>query len=331
MEKVTLNHEQFLHFTGWSEKHATKKTQAERIAKLESMGMEQILLEGRGKKATYSFMVPSGFWRMLIIQNMSYSAVGADYIDYLINGQDVLNTDHGILVKFSVEIHDELAQKHGLEVESVKKTCQRIKSYLNGHDYIGTDMDSTKTHRVRVGDTWITDTKAIDYDQKARDIWKSYFESRLRAYQEIDPTATKLPLDEFREEISQKYRFEMKEELGVDYYRVAKKHKVTDRLTNDINYVRWAFMQSMNLSVVLEELNRRQAIYREEKEARNTPAPTPKPSLLTAKEREALQKKTEAIQFFQEHPAPKLSEEEALQKKQYIHNALAELFGWEKN
>ncbi|MCD4646905.1 hypothetical protein AR454_07745 [Bacillus mycoides] len=272
MDIVTLTHEQYLNFTGWSENHALKQTVQNRIDKLKKMGMQEITYLGRGKKTIYTFTIPSGFWRMLLIPTMSYTIVGADYINHLIEGKDIINKKKGILVRFSSEIIQELAEIHGVGAATVKTICGRIRKHLKACSYIRLDMpESIKSHRVKRtrGDDWITGDDAFQYDQQARIRWTSFFRSKLAQYQQIEPTATKIPMYIFGAEAKRIYQADMARWLGVEYYRVAKPAYVTDNMTNDINYARQTFLVTHNLSQVKEELSSRQKQYQIEKQSRD--------------------------------------------------------------
>jgi hypothetical protein len=265
MDKVTLNHQQFCSFTGWSEKHALKQVAADRVKKLEKMGMQSVTMDGKGKKATFTFMIPSGFWRMSLIPSMSYSEWGADYLNSLIESRDIQNTDAGVLVRFSSEIYQELCEKHDAEYKAVEATCGRIRTYLAEHGYIkqGDSMDS-KSHRVRdkkTGD-WVTGKRALVYDQQARDLWRNFFQSKLSQYQLIKPDATTVPFKLIASELSVMYRFTMARWMDVGFYRVAKRTLPTDNMTADINYMRLIFLDTLDMDMVREEIARRQAHYK---------------------------------------------------------------------
>ena len=66
MDIVTLTHEQYLNFTGWSENHALKQTVQNRIDKLKKMGMQEITYLGRGKK------LPIRLLFLLVLENVAY-------------------------------------------------------------------------------------------------------------------------------------------------------------------------------------------------------------------------------------------------------------------
>ncbi|MFZ3591507.1 hypothetical protein ACOI1C_20335 [Bacillus sp. DJP31] len=308
MDTVTLDYKQYLAFTSWSEANYKNKTQTDKVTKLTNMGVQVVATLGRGKKAEYIITIPAGFWRMLLIKSMSYTEVGADYIDFLIEGRDVLNTEEGPIVRFDSEIYPELAAKHNVEVESVKTTCIRVRNFLKEHGYIRTaTVDGMKTHRVKksfLTKEWVTGTEALQFDQAARNHWIRYYREKLSLYKDIDPTATMLPMNVFGVEIRQIYSFGMKDKLDVYYYRVAKKTVVTDNMTADINYAHLSFLETRNLAEVLNELSRRQKLYRtqkkhrdEQKVAANEQAQAKK---LSKEEREAIHKQMFVIEVQRE-------------------------------
>lgn len=294
MDRVTLTHEQFLSFTGWSEKHTLKKIQADRIRKLENMGMQSVTSEGRGMKANYSFSIPAGFWRMLLLKSsMAYTEIGVDYINHLIEGKDMMNTEEGILVRFNSEIYNELSEKYNAEYKGVEATCTRIRNYLMENDYIRTDsLDAPKSHRVKTEGSWVTGTQAIMYDQEARSIWTNFFRNQLALYQELHPEATQVPSYVYSAEAKRMYQSDIARWLEVDYYRVAKLTLVTDNMIADINYGRMAFLETHDLTEVRMELSRRQEHYRAQKQRReeqkNIIAEREKAAIPSIEERKAI-------------------------------------------
>lgn len=300
MDRVTLTHEQFLSFTGWSNNHALKKIQAERISKLENMGMQSVTSEGRGKKANYSFTIPSGFWRMLLIPSMAYTDIGVDYINHLIEGKNIMNTEEGILVRFSSEIYHELSEKYNAEYKGVEATCTRIRNFLKENDYIRTDsLDAPKSHRVKKKGSWLTGKQALMYDKEARSIWTNFFRSQLALYQEIVPEATQVPSYVYSTVATRMYQSDIARWLEVDYYRVAKLTTVTDNMIADINYARMEFLETLNLAEVLFELSRRQEQYREQKKRReehkNIVAEREKETIPSLEERKAIREQIKEV------------------------------------
>ncbi|TKH20278.1 hypothetical protein FC697_18505 [Bacillus wiedmannii] len=272
MNQVTLTHKQFLNFTGWSEPHALKKTVTERMAKLTKMGMQEVTTNGKGKKANYTFFIPSEFWNLLLTPSMSYTAVGANYIKYLVEGRDVFETQEGTIVKFHSEITQELAETHNMGIEAVKTTCRRIRKHLIDCSYIRTDIDNRqKSHRVKKTSdgNWITGEDAFNYDQQARTHWTNFFRSNLAKYQKLEPEATKVPWYLLRDKATKLYRVDIARWLEVEYYRVTRRAYITDNIKNDINYARQAFLDTYNLAQVREELARRQNLYELEKQHRD--------------------------------------------------------------
>ncbi|GIQ69011.1 hypothetical protein DUZ99_16560 [Xylanibacillus composti] len=260
MDNVTLNHEQFLSFTGWSESHCMKQTVRSRLQKLQNMGVKDVKITGMGKRAEYTLSIPAGFWYMLLINGMSYSPIGAEYIDCIINGRDLVNTAKGTFVKFTNELYMELAQRHEAEYKAVEATCTRIRNSLREHGYI-TDSHM-KTHRVKrvkliegkFVNEWVADDEAIVYDQRARAVWTSFFQKKLNAYRKINPEAESVPIYLIAQEVRKVYSFEMAEQLGVEYYRVAKKTEATANLHADISFARNTFLQARDLQAVRKEL-----------------------------------------------------------------------------
>lgn len=267
MNQVTLNHEQFCSFVRWSSDHALNQIVGDRLDKLKDMGMKDVITQGRGKKATYTFMIPSGFWRLVLIPSMSYREWGAEYLNILIEGKDVHKTEEGILVKFSSEIMQELAEIYKQDYESVKTTCRRIRDTLTENGYIKTDAPNIdKSHRVKSKNSgeWITGAHALMKDAEARAEWKKFFNRVLAHYQLIKPDATTVPNYLFAAEASRIYRSEMARWLDVSYYRVAKRTFVSNNLEADINYAKLTFLETLDMGIVRNELEHRQEHYKRE-------------------------------------------------------------------
>lgn len=265
MDRVTLNYERYLAFTGWSPKHYTKQTSAIRQAKLSKMGVQLLSITGKGRNAKYVIEIPYSFWRMLLIPTMSFTEVGATYINYLLDGRDKLNTVEGNIVRFDAEMYEELVKLCGTEYESVKSTCIRVRNCLKENGYIeSAKIQGDKTHRVkkRLKDGWVTGNEALEYNKKARAIWYSFFKEKVSMYQQIKPDATEVPIYLIRKEMRELYSFGMKEQLRVDYYRVAKKTCISKNLRADIQYARDTFLKTLNLAEVKATLSERQKIYR---------------------------------------------------------------------
>ena len=272
MNQVTLNYEQLRAFCGWAESTARKKNPEKKMEHLRSMGMQEITIEGKGKKATFTFTIPNGYWRMALIPSMDYSEVAVDYINTLIEGKDILNTEDGILVLFGTEIYALLAKKHNMNYETVKTTCIRARKHLMEHDYIrnGGARDA-KSHRVKrkLEWGWQTGPQAIAYDTKARKVWKDFFDAQDEAYRRINPMAEKAPNWMYASEANELYAQGMARiHLNVDYYKVAKRTIINDNLVADINYMKLAFFESLDMGAVREELVERQEGYKRDKERR---------------------------------------------------------------
>lgn len=247
MYEVTLNHKQFCSFVKWDIDSALNKTVSDRVAKLEDMGMQNVSTEGRGKKANYTFSIPVGFWRMMLIPPMSYKEWGADYLNYLIEGKDIHNAEEGIIVKFNSEIYEELAMKHNAEYKAVEATCGRIRTYLAELGYIITDQaNAVKTHRVKdKNGAWIKGSLAVQKDLEARDIWRNFYQAELALYRHIEPEATSVPSYLISAKASRMYKSDIARWLGFSYYRVAKQTHVTDNMVADINYAQCTFLETL--------------------------------------------------------------------------------------
>lgn len=319
MNEVTLNYEEYLAFTGWSESSYTKVGQEERIAKLNKMGIRVESVAGKGKKTKYTIIIPLAFWQMLVVQSVSFSEVGADYLNGLIEGKSTVEAGLTSIIKFDSEVYDELAAKYGKDLESVKTTCKRIRAFLHECDYINSNPNTRrKSHRVKKSfhtKEWVTDTEAGSYDGLARGHWKEFFKQKMSMFQEIEPTAKTLPSNLFGEEIRKLYSFGMADMLDVHYYRVAKETVVEENLLLDIQFVRSAFLESRNLTEVLDELTRRQQQYKIDKKARVEQAKAASQKYaeeqrLSKEEREAIKKQLHLIKLQRESKTPPATKEQ---------------------
>lgn len=268
MDVITLNHEQFLAFTGWSHNHCLKQTTAKRFKKLESMGTIPLEVTGRGCKASYTLNIPPSFWSMLLVDEMRFNAVGAAYIEALLNGRDLVSTKLGNYVRFNCELYEELASAHSVNYEAVKAACTRIRSFLHRYGYIFTSH-SSKSHRVKekAEGPWTNGEAAVFYDQWARQSWRSFSKAKLNSYRQgVDATADHVPTKLIAPDIRHHYRIVIKEQLKIEHYRVVKRTEANPILIEDINWAREAFLSSLNLSMVRAGLNERQNTHRENKQ-----------------------------------------------------------------
>lgn len=268
MDVVTLNHEQFLAFTGWSHNHCLKQTTASRLNKLESMGTIPLQVTGRGCTASYTFRIPPSFWPMLLVDEMRFNAVGASYIEAILNGQDLVSTQLGSYVRFNCELYEELASAFSANYEAVKATCTRIRSFLHRYGYIYTNKSST-SHRVKekAEGPWMNGEEAVLYDRRARQSWRSFNQAKLKIYrQRVDATAEFVPDKLIKQDIKHHSRIAIKEQLKIEHYRVVKRTETSPILLEDINWAREAFLSSLNLSMVRAGLLERQDTHRKNKQ-----------------------------------------------------------------
>ncbi|WP_110067099.1 hypothetical protein [Cytobacillus oceanisediminis] len=273
MDKVTLNYEQLRAFTEWGVATARKKNPMAKKKHLESMGMQDVEVVGKGTRATFTFTIPPGFWRMVLIPSMDYREWGVDYINILIEDGDILNTSDGILVLFATEIYETLAKKHQVDKETVKTTCTRLRGYLLKRDYIrnGGPQD-LKSHRVKRKTEWgwQKGPNAVMYDTRARKVWKDFFHRQNDLYRTYNPQAEKAPAYIYAQEARELYQKNMTFFLQVDYYRVAKRTITNDNLLADINYARSTFLETLDMGIVRKEIAKRQEEYMAEKERRDS-------------------------------------------------------------
>lgn len=326
MDRVALTHEKFLEFVNWSEKHALKQVQAARVSKLEKMGVKNVDVNGRGKKSIYTFSIPDGFWSFVLIQSMSYTEIGVDYINHLIEGRNLKDKGPSGIVSFSSEIYKQLSNQYGDEYKSVESTCDRIKKSLKENDYVRTDLVLPKTHRVKKEGQWVNGEHALFYDHQARTIWTEFFQRELAIYKELHPAASKVPPYIYSAKVKKLYQSDIARWMEVDYYRVAKQALVTDKMLTDIEYARSTFLETHNMKMVRTELSQRQEQYRIEKKLRQEQKKLmdeqEQATIPSLEERRDIQKRLKEIALKVDIPSKQLSQQEYNERETAIAAAL---------
>lgn len=260
MDTVTLTFVEVLMFVNWSESNYKKNGQKGVVNKLIGMGMMDIRINGRGKKAAYTFNIPYSFWRLLMVTDKC-SAINIDCMNSIIDG----NVTADGLILFDRQLIEKIAIKHDKEYNAVNSAFKRIKHHLAECRLIG---EGRKLHRVKFkeGGKWIDGKLAFDKDKEARDLWKRFYENCLKAYQKTDPTAKYVPKF-LSKEFEAAYINKMKHLMNVYAYKIVHEIVIDYRLTRDIEWARANFLSSLNLNAVRIEIATRQAAYRQENTA----------------------------------------------------------------
>lgn len=246
--KVSMDHQQLLGFTGWKPAYIHKKGKAEIVSKLESMGMGNVTVSGRGRNTVYTFDIPESFWITLPFKHMKHSEVMVDIMDILLN-ENVVDG----LVMFHSEFYEDLAVKHNTTAKAVENTFSRIKAYLNDMDMLN-KPNYCKSHRVIMGGghTWLTGDKAVIMDAKIKRYW--------RFFHEIYKGRDKELLRKFSKQF---YYMDIPRIVGASYYRIVKRVKLDPRFHKDVAAARQSFLNTFNMVQVRQELYDKHEAYRE--------------------------------------------------------------------
>jgi len=172
LKATKLDFQQVLSFTGLSESTVKAKGQKVIINKLNDMGVANIDVEGRGKKATFSFMIPEDFWMMLMVP-VKYSEVSVDVMRLLMEG-NVRYINREELYLFSKEVLTSISVKHAVKYDAVEQTYTRIKRYLKDRDLL--NKTENKSHRIMRDGKWIAGKRAIEVSNEIKGYWKEMFQ-----------------------------------------------------------------------------------------------------------------------------------------------------------
>jgi hypothetical protein len=260
MEIVELNFTQVLLFVEWSETNYDKYGWTALEKKLKDIGMTNInRSNGTGKKATYTFTIPTTFWSMLMVDK--YSPVCSDCFNAIING----NVTKDGIVLFDRQLVEEIATKYSMKFDAVNSTFKRIKKHLSECGLIG---EGENFHRVKFKEDgkWIDGRLAFNKDQEARDLWKRFYKNCLEIYKQTVPEAIFVPgylLDSFKVA----YFNKMKRIMNVHAYKTVRKIVINSKLNEDIFWAKTTFLNTKDMSHVRTEINKRQTYYRQENTA----------------------------------------------------------------
>jgi hypothetical protein len=255
---TALNQQQVLSFIGWSESKLRSQGPKGVITKLEKMGCTNINIEGRGKKATFTFNVADNFWMMMMV-NAEYSPINIDIMQSLVDG-NVIYVGNEPLHLLGTEIAAKIAEKHNVELDTVKKAMSRMKTHLRQHGMMMDNERLLKSHRImNCHREWIIGNRAIVISREIKYYWKL-------TYKQIrDAELNGKPMSARNKSFMKRQMFDfLIRYYNADSYRVVKHEQVDYRVRNDITWAERAFIAGMNLSSIKEEIASRKAKYKAE-------------------------------------------------------------------
>ncbi|MGH0775275.1 hypothetical protein ACQVSN_26985 [Bacillus mobilis] len=256
---VTLNKEQLAAFIQWSENSFRKNGQKGIITRLTELGMEDIIVEGRGNKATYTFNVPETYWMMLVVPTKHSTVGSVQCMQAIMNGN---KADDG-LVDFDMNIIDKIAKEQCATFDAIEKTYINIKSHLKEHGYI---VPGKRSHRVKGKEDgqWFYGGLGKEYHEKARSIWKKFYEQIREQISQVVPNVDDNAVYTMSRPFAKAKMHKMSKELGVYAYTTTRERLVDAKLNQDIEYARTTFLNTLDMSVVRSEINSRQLAYKQE-------------------------------------------------------------------
>lgn len=253
MNKVSLSNQQLQSFINMTEQRILKKGKQAVIDKLMSMGMQKIEIEGKGKNAVYTFVIPEGFYKLLMIPKSNlprYSEIAIECIDILIEG----NIRDG-LVMFQLELIEELASKYGTHIDGVKTTYNRIKGYL---DDVGLLIyGEEKSNRVKIGDNWIVEKP--NFDEHAKEL-----KEECELLTQLIPQVGAIAFWRNKAEANITPPIAMNHQLDGDYYDISKSVIAKPQLLNDIHFAQTELLKTFDLNHVRNEILKRHEQYKQE-------------------------------------------------------------------
>lgn len=252
-----LNYKELASLLQWTESGFLHKSPTERQQALISMGVELLEVHDKGKNATYIVRISSELWRMSIITSMNFSKEGARYINMHLSGEDILNDDNSLLVRFHTELHNQIAQEYNLDQkqkQAMERNCKKIKAFLLAHGY--THKSSTRSHRGKKKDAseWMVGYEAIKLHTEAVPSWIQLYSKHNNEKIVMSAKA--------REKEKRELRWDLMDRYDLHAYGVAYKTELQQsRLIDDINRIRIEFHETKDYARVMKDLKERQAQY----------------------------------------------------------------------
>jgi hypothetical protein len=258
MNQTILTHDKVGGFIGWGYNQLRKKGLKGIVTKLEKMACINIHVEGKGRKAVFSFDIPDSFWMMLMVPNES-TPVNVDIMQSLVNANIVM-VDGDPLFLLDMEIAAEIAERHGVSVESVKLAMSRMKSHLKKHGMMMDTDASRRCHRImNKYDTWIKGRRAIVIDGEIRSKWVVMYleiEEQIANGETVDIASKK------HERVNS-----IKSDYNTKAYRAVKRSQVAYKVINDIEWAENMFNSGVELGVIRDTIEAKKAAYKEEYDA----------------------------------------------------------------
>ncbi|RTQ92244.1 hypothetical protein [Lysinibacillus telephonicus] len=253
MNKVSLSNKQLQSFINMTEERILKKGKQTVIDKLTSMGMQNIEIEGRGKKAVYTFEIPDGFYKLLMIPKSNlprYSEIAIECIEILIQG----NIRNGI-VMFQTELIGELASKYGTHIDGVSTTFNRIKGYLDECGLL--TIGEEKSNRVKIGNNWVVEKPK--FDEHAKELRKE-----CELLTQLIPQVSSVAFWRNKAEVNITPPVAINHQLDGKYYYVSKSVIAKPQLLDDIHFAQTELLKTFDLNHVRNEILKRHEQYKQE-------------------------------------------------------------------
>jgi hypothetical protein len=277
---VSLNYGQVLTFVELKEAYVKKNGTKVINNKLEDMGCSNIAIEGRGKKAVYTFDIPETFW-MMLMTNTKHTDVAVDCMKAIIAG----NTGEDGLAQFDATLIEKIALKHDTPINTVKNSFEVIKSYLLEHNLIA---HGKKTHRVKKseGGPWLTGEMGMLMHDRAKNIWVNFYDRIHALIREVQPDISERALYVLSRPYGKAKLCKMKMDLGIYAYTTVKEIQVNPKMAQDIEYARTRFIETSDMTTIREEIRAKHLDYKQEKT--DSEATEPVESGLTKEQRKKI-------------------------------------------
>jgi hypothetical protein len=258
---VTLAYAKIGDFIGWGDNQLRKKGLSGIINKLEDMGCTNIIINGKGKKAVYTFDVSEDLFMMMMV-NATYSPMNVDIMKSLVKGNiTMVGTEPFHL--FGTEIAAEIAKKHHVELDTVKKAMTRMRTHLQEHGMMMDHSNATKSHRImNCHKEWIKGARAIVINNEIKRWWRLMYEGIDAAKANGEKISLREVSLRKRQNVDFIYRH-----YSAESYRVARHVQVSQEVLDVITWAKRSFMDGTDLGAIRKEIAARKAAYKVEYDA----------------------------------------------------------------
>jgi hypothetical protein len=254
--QVTIAYDKIGDFIGWSDNQLRKKAFPGIISKLEAMGCTDIIINGKGKKAVYTFDVSEDLFMMMMV-NATYTPMNVDIMQSLVNG-NIMMVGNDSLHLYGTEIAAEIAKKHNVGLDTVKKAMTRMRTYLRNKGMMIDSGSATKSHRImNCHKDWIKGNRAIVIDKEIKNHWKNWYEEINAAKASDEEISIKQV--SFRKR--QMVEF-IKRIYNAESYGVVKQVQLNENVLNDITWAKISFINGIGLGTIRKEIAARKAAYK---------------------------------------------------------------------